>query len=237
MNLPLRVFLVSVLAFSFGCVSGTVSTIDQMSKKEVRNPNHKSPEEILRTARKRVFKVIVETAGGKGGGTAFLVQGQGGNLILTNKHICESYIKQPAHIYLEQGDKRYFTKVETQSNVTDLCLLALPEELSRAESYTLADQRPRENEPVFTIGHPFLHPLTEIYGEYKNEDKLDNDPMEKFDLQGIPAARLRFGVVPGCSGSPVVNREGKLVGVIFAYDDLGGLMIPLSSVKEFLRGH
>lgn len=232
----IRLIMLAIIAFTLGCVSGAVQKVDQLSKAPVYKKTL-TPEQIASDASTRVFRVIIESAAGKGGGTAFLLTGPNGkNVIVTNRHICESFERVADYgvLYLEQSDYRYYTKIVRQSATSDLCLLETPAELvATIDSYDLADRRPLKNEAVYSNGHPFLLPLTQVYGQVKNEFVLPADPRDS--LGGILAMGLRFGVVPGCSGSPVVNVEGKVVGVIFAYMENGGLMIPLSSLKEFLN--
>lgn len=238
MSFYVRIGILSVVAFTLGCTLGSITRVDELSRASVSKVRIKSSAEILSDARARVFKVIIKTPTGEGGGTAFILSGpKGKNVIVTNRHICQRFERASdyAVMSIQQGDVLYYTKILRQSDKTDLCLLEIPKELeTRVDSYKVADRRPKANESVYSAGHPFLLPLTQVYGEFKNELVLPASPDD--EMGGMLAGGLRFGVVPGCSGSPVLNQAGEVVGVVFAYMENGGLMIPLSSLKEFLGG-
>lgn len=235
-----RLAILAVVGMTLGFIVGSCHTINQLTKKvEIAS----KPETLKAEARNRVFRVFIQTPYGTGGGTASLVRIRGrGNVVLTNKHICEAIEGSKrdvggAIVILEQNGKRFFTDVLAMSERTDLCVLETPADLVMDPAYEMAPIKPIKEDPVYVYGHPFLEPLTENHGNYKYEFVLPPNPGDsKYDLHGLNAARLNFYIHPGNSGSPVLNVNGELVGVVFALDDLGGLFIPLSEVERFLAG-
>ncbi len=55
-------------------------------------------------------------------------------------------------------------------------------------------------------------------------------------LRQLKSILTTLGIYPGNSGSPVVNKYGNLVGVVFAGNNQTnyGYVIPLKQVREFL---
>ncbi len=219
-------------AFAMGAVIGAANTV-HVVKERIKSAER--PEDFQRIAKDRVFKVLIQTFNGVGGGTASLVHTKKGNVILTNKHICEAS-EAGIITMLEQDGKRYYTEVLRMSQTTDLCLLKIPQDLKNERAYELAPKQPEKETPVYVFGHPYLEPLTENHGRYRHEFVLPEEKNEKYVLTGIYAGRLSFFIRPGNSGSPVINSDGDLVGVVFAVDQLGGLAIPWISVVNFLNG-
>jgi S1-C subfamily serine protease len=197
-------------------------------------------------ARQAVFKVIPAYGERKfmnSGGTGFLFKTENGQaVIITNKHVCngvDQELKNQA--ILVQGNKSYFTTIRARSRLTDICILNVPGSLMEHRFYEVA-KNPRaeyvEGAKFFVLGHPRLMPLAMVEALYLNwtQDYFDTD---------LPSTR-GFGRVlseihPGNSGSPMVNKNNEVVGVIFAYEQLPdmpatGLFIPIEHALDVING-
>ncbi len=192
-----------------------------------------------------------------GGGTGFAVKADSGDeYILTNKHVCGAAINGWLAIK-QDGEKPIFKRVVYEDNKHDLCLVQGDRRFSALD---LGDQ-PEKGELHYIVGHPGLRQLTVSQGEYIGNDivkLLDNvqkreqckgevlelNPMQQW-LYGIEFACIRSynsgattaTTYPGNSGSPVVNRWGNIVGVLFAGDsaeEKSNFFVPLSEVKRVL---
>lgn len=197
---------------------------------------------------------VVQIYGQEGTGTGSHVKLPDGRIvILTNKHICD--MTGPLMVKAEDEELPIARKVIEISKDHDLCAIeALPdhEAISIGSDPVIGDE-------LYTLGHPRGEALNVAKGEYF-DNKLakmgELAPADGVCKEGTSVqADGLFGPVfycvisrnsielssptfPGNSGSPVVNKYGHLVGVIFAGNrsvENMGLAVPLSYVKEFLN--
>jgi S1-C subfamily serine protease len=198
---------------------------------------------------------IRDPAGLKGGGTGFVVNTPSGNsLILTNNHVCGLAIDNTVII-----DQEYYATIVAHSPEHDLCLISNPLNIKGIE---VADTS-RDGQNIYIVGHPLLEPKALVKGEIsgtmtatillgynlpctgKNETKIESDPESLAAAFGILSACIRAyeaqattaNILPGNSGSPVVNQDGLLIGVAFAGREDGpgrGYIVPLKYVQKFL---
>lgn len=184
-----------------------------------------------------IFKVLFPT-GQQAGGTGFLLNHKDyGKLVITNRHVCEALDESNNFHILEQGDKVYVAITRIKSELTDLCIIKPPQEVIESRAgLKLAERDAREGEAVYVEGHPFLKPLTRYNGRLVNVIVQPLDLTEVVPSKFIRMGRVDFMVFPGNSGSPVFNKAGEVIGVVFAMEGStqNGLYIPLLDLKYFL---
>ncbi len=196
-----------------------------------------------------------------GGGTGFVVKARSGKTyILTNTHICRAADSKPL-ITIYRGDK-YIVQVLKNYPNNDLCVVEAP---STASSSMTVAKAVSFGEKVYAIGHPLLEPITVTTGElssvvpvsipvaqnvspkdcqgatYRIIDMSDNAFAAFFGLANICVRDLisnssTVPILPGNSGSPIVNIYGNVVGVAFAAIESGvhSYVVPLEDIKDFL---
>ena len=111
----------------------------------------------------------------------------------------------------------------------DLCLLQVSNVLMNPPVLQLADKEPKRGETVTNMAapHGLFWPGTVLI--FKGQFSGYHD--KGFSVYTIPTK-------PGSSGSPIINKDNKLVGVIFAgYRTIEnvGLSSPLVAIKLFLK--
>lgn len=185
-----------------------------------------------------------------GGGTGWAARtSRGKSVIVTNDHVCA--VEHSGLVTLETTNGgKYLRRVLKRNSLRDLCLV----EGIRAPTLSLASESPKLYDTVRVMGHPLLKPTAPSVGKYTkdgivtigfNTDEKGSckDGAEKveslfgaFCLQQMELSYTTVPIYPGNSGSPVVNEEGEVIGVMNSADTITnqGMFIPLPYVKEML---
>ena len=211
--------------------------------------------------RHKVGKEVVEIIEpSQGGGTGFHVKAKSGQVyIMTNVHICEM-AKNGKELLIGEGDPSSFIprKVIFMSKKHDVCLV---EPLPGHEGVSIASSVD-VGEKVTIAGHPQLRPLSLEEGEIINKDAtvriaksiITSEDQAKECVGEVTEVPTFFGPIsicisvdqayqakliayPGNSGSPVVNKWGNVVGLLFAGNDnaiTDSYLVKLEYLKEIL---
>lgn len=161
------------------------------------------------------------------GGTGFVVTAPSGKkYILTNRHMCEHGATNLEKFY----NRLVPLRIIEVAQHTDLCLL---ESVPSLPSLELAYHPPGIGDELDVWGYGMLMPLTHTHGLFIGE--ISDGPV--WDQFMFSTAYTTVPVLPGNSGSPVLDVDGRVVGVVFASGesiDNRALIIPWEDVKAFL---
>jgi S1-C subfamily serine protease len=229
--------------------------ITQIHKQVAEGKTHSKYAHLYHKMSRSVVKL--QPTGSNGGGTGFHVTLPNGTVgILSNWHVCLAAVDGVMRATSEDGEITFVDVVRSSSKV-DLCLLKskglAPIPISTTDVKTY--------DTVHTAGYPGLGtknavPATgDVIGPKAVEiplppfrDASCPGDLPAVDYLGMFGEKIRFcmlrmmvvdttaTIAPGASGSPVVNNQGELVGVINSTNGIAnhGAMVPLASVKAFL---
>lgn len=183
------------------------------------------------------------------GGSGFVVRAKSGRAVtITNWHVCEGVHNKG---YMDRG--REFEDLTpdylTADPASDLCAFkAVPGKVLPL------GRPPGRFHMLYVLGHPHLKTQTPAEGRFVGElvDTMvfplpdsgecpkGMSPQQTFIYSGCRAS-INLGIAtvpiyPGNSGSPIVNSDGEVVGVVNSSDgetrDAG--YIPLEALRKFL---
>lgn len=198
--------------------------------------------------------VKLQIAPDSGGGTGFVTKAKSGKPVtVTNQHVCVgSETKDKNGDYLIASRLGEFedvkAKILDKDEKLDLCIL------EGVPGYPLEiGSLPSKFQELLAVGHPSLMEQTPVRGDYTGENTV-NIPLPGIGVcpPGTTPVVSMFGlacilkfvvgdttmrIFPGNSGSPVVDSNGKLVGVMDSMDTRTGWgsFIPVRFLKDYLE--
>jgi S1-C subfamily serine protease len=176
-----------------------------------------------RRARRLTVRVRNVSCLGVGVGSGFAIAE---DVLVTNRHV----LAGADSIEVSTWDGRTLPAVAAQVGVLgDLGVAYVQGTLPQVGSY---GSTPQPGDEVTVVGYPEGEELTLSIGTV-----IDLRPGA--GRYGVPGRimRLTSRVVPGNSGGPVLDRRGKIVGVVYAYE-LGtgsALAIPVDTLRRLTR--
>lgn len=203
---------------------------------------------------KEFSKVSVMISGAEGSGSGVILKSRiDGSLILTNKHICE-VIQNGG--YVVKDNKRHRIFAYKKYPYHDLCLITVRRHLG--VNTKIADSEPAMFENAYVSGHPASLPTVVSSGHFSGERQIsmivdvkqcdENTPPEYvmycIFFGGIPIVETFETMVvsaisqPGSSGSPVLNVDKEVSGMVFAGKGKSlsyPFIVPHSYITHFLK--
>ncbi|MFJ7371459.1 S1C family serine protease [Lysinibacillus sp. NPDC098008] len=183
-----------------------------------------SSEEHIQTYK----KAVVEVSAGTSKGTGFAISADG--LIVTNAHVVEDATTL-AVVFPEEG----LMEAALLQSYPEVDLALLQVEAEQLPHLPLADNPIfQPDEHITFIGNPLY------FTGIANEGTL----LTSIQLEGWqePVMMLQAPVYRGNSGSPVINEQGEVIGIVFAtmkHDSYGrvGLFVPVQQLHSIQSEH
>jgi serine protease Do len=167
---------------------------------------------------------VVSVEGNNVKGTGFNISADG--KIITNYHIIETMNK----ITVSFPDGQFFNANVISSNKdSDFALLEI--EGNGLPSLSLEQEgKWQQGDPVFVVGNPLAYTRIAIDGVILESDNPSTMRIEALIHQGN-------------SGSPVINENGNVIGIVYAKmipkvgqnDQIVGLAIPIEVFNDFIE--
>jgi len=192
--------------------------------------------ETIKSHTVQIFDIMVQTEtdfeGATGTGT-IVKRDNGVDYILTNNHVVEGAKNGDRIVVILDVDKQVFIDAEvvatSQNSGVDLALIKCPSIAGKTPVERLGRVLPQDD--VYSVG--FYLGMQYVY----SEGTVAATYFE-YTMANLPCA-------PGCSGSGVYDRYGRLVGVVFAgnlvagddfkmFDTAKALIVPSYAVGLFL---
>jgi len=171
--------------------------------------------------------VLIKVAGRdgkqKGLGTGFIIRSNG--LVATNLHV----IGEARPISVELADGRSFdvTEVHASDNALDLALVRIDAQGLPALPLGKSDDL-KKGQPIVVVGNPQGLQQSVVAGVISGQREVDNRDM----------IQLAIPIEPGNSGSPLLDVEGRVRGIVtmksLVTDNLG-FAVPVGALQPLLN--
>ena len=170
----------------------------------------------------------------EGSGTGVIVDAQKG-LVLTNLHV----IKDAANIKITLSDQRHYgARLLGYDQEYDVAVLKLIDPPANLTSIPWGDSsRLDVGQQVLAIGNPFGLSSTLTSGIISSLDRTVRSPTGKL-MRGL--VQTDASINPGNSGGPLIDLDGKLIGITTAIlsqsgDSAGiGFAVPINQLRRIL---
>jgi S1-C subfamily serine protease len=165
------------------------------------------------------------------GGTGFQVEDPSGkSFIVTNAHVCHVFAPNNAVIIKTEQGKFFFRHILQVSDLFDLCVI---DSIEGMPSLKLAKKLDM-HQHISILGHPLLQPLKITSGKVDGSEIIITTEDGLTPSGSFVAMRTGAESKPGNSGSPVIDDNGYVVGVLFAGNGVESCFVPLEDLKNFL---
>ena len=152
--------------------------------------------------------------------------------IVTNRHVCDSHTNHFRHDNIVFGD--YVGEIIYKDPKHDLCLVTS----DRDSGLELSEKGVKEMDKIILVGYPRGIGKVVRRGRIIEEKFWSAPWLNGLYIRSYQISAMAYG---GNSGSPVVNEEGKVIGVLFAGSPMfpsEPFIVPFLELKDFLeRAH
>lgn len=182
--------------------------------------------ELDRDIISRFEKVVLQISTSHSGGTGFYLKDR--NLVVTNEHVVRGSKKV---LISGSGIDKTVAEVLYTDRMHDLAFISFPIMSEGLPLIELEDDPTAANvgERVVAIGHPYGLSFTTTEGIISKERRL---------YKNINYIQFDAAINPGNSGGPLVNRNGKVIGINTFIVEGGnnlGFALPIEKLRSSLN--
>jgi S1-C subfamily serine protease len=157
------------------------------------------------------YQRVLDLSGVQSSGSGFIVDRGGRKYVITNAHVVESLGGEDALAVYSVNQTKYPVRVIGGDSFYDLAVLefTLKQPGDEVRTVSFAEKEPRIGDPVFAVGNPLgEYPYTVTQGIIGGKNRSFGGVTGKFGYLQSTAT-----IIWGNSGGPLVDDEGKVVGV------------------------
>jgi len=139
----------------------------------------------------------------KSGGTGFIIDAKG--LLVTNYHV----VNGARHIAVQNSRGEFIAKVIYTDKAKDIAILRIEDEDFKPYSsvpYSISKSPVKLAEPIFTLGYP-KNEIVYGQGYLSSLTGFNGDTL---------SCQIEIAANHGNSGSPILNKNGEVVGILNA---------------------
>lgn len=173
---------------------------------------------------------------GTASGSGFVVDVEGESHIITNAHVVDDAEEVTVEFDDEKSSK---AKVVGKDTSSDIALLKVEGGDDRPEPLPLGDSKGlKVGDPVIAIGNPFGLDRTVTTGIVSALQREMSAP-NGFTIKDV--IQTDASINPGNSGGPLMDADGKVIGVTSQIATAGGgsegvgFAVPINTVKDALK--
>ncbi len=165
-------------------------------------------------------------------GTGFVI---GPRRIMTNAHV----VAGATLVKIESTIGQFDARVVYFDPDTDVAVLAVPELPASVPVLQFSTDRPGTGEDALALGHPLGGPYTATAQRVRGPVTLRGDNIYRNKTVERPIFTVRGVIQQGNSGGPLVDGDGKVIGVVFGAainpDDETGFVLSYDAVRRALE--
>jgi len=183
--------------------------------------------------RDRVAPYVYLVEDARSFGTGFDLRVGNRIVTVTNRHVCQGYIPENADVI--KGKKitvngKEESIIAISETEDDLCVITSSARLG----LKLAEYEPSDMSQVYTVGYP------EGFAKIAKDSRVIQyiDWKATWNKENVRVLMISGRAFGGQSGSPIVNLDGDVVGVVFARSGEPfhhTVAVPLNELRKFLK--
>jgi serine protease Do len=204
-------------------IASLVPSVQGQGQKAPAKVDAKTVEQLAEETKESLAVILYTGRDGKqqGLGTGFVIAADG--LIATNHHVIGD--ARPITVQLSDGSKHEATIVVASDRKFDLAIIKIDAK-RKLKPLPLGDSSSlKQGQAIVALGHPRGLEYSVVAGVLSG----------KRDFDGVAMLQLAIPIEQGNSGGPVLDRDGRVVGVVTMKSLVTpnlGFAVPVNALKQ-----